>query len=92
MREHIQTVHPDGYSCNNIEDGVLLPSDLALAMFITVEEEQRIGIPKENSPETRPPVASSQSSICARNQAVSTSLSYGCKPSTDSSLARSCAP
>jgi hypothetical protein len=49
MPTHIHLAHP-GYSLDSFEDGAPIPDDLALAMLITKEEEERLGIPKENIP------------------------------------------
>lgn len=67
MPEHIRTAHP-GYSSNGIEDGVSLPPDLARAMFISPEEEHRIGIPKENIP-PKPALPSTPDSASTRGAA-----------------------
>ncbi len=55
MPEHIRVHHP-GYSCDGIEDG--LPDDRLLStIFITDEEESRLGIPKDKIPPKVKPTA-----------------------------------
>jgi hypothetical protein len=53
MPEHIRSKHP-GYSVDGFEDGAALPDSLIHAMFITQEEEERIGIPKDRIPAKSP--------------------------------------
>lgn len=49
MPDHIRIAHP-GYSCDGIEDGAPLPSDMLEAASITREEEERLGIPLDKIP------------------------------------------
>lgn len=49
MPDHIHIAHP-GYSCDGIEDGAPLPSDMLAAASITREEEERLGIPPDKIP------------------------------------------
>ncbi|KAI0072003.1 hypothetical protein K474DRAFT_1668335 [Panus rudis PR-1116 ss-1] len=75
MEQHIRQSHQGYAAVPGVEDGVQVPIDMWRDMFITRNEEQKMGIPEEKIPyKVEPPSPSVAIYASTRTQATSSEL------------------
>ncbi len=90
LPEHIRQSHP-GFSPDGIEDGAIA-SNLLQTIYITDDEEERLGIPVERRPHKVPPLPTSERESARSSSTVSPSSARSSRGMKRGHLALSMSP